>query len=185
MYFLSQMKHLNLVIWETEKENSETVPNMYFSRLERAKNSYTRSLSSRCMENPRSLTKFLCWSFAINFTSFSNSFFPWLEFFESLFTATSCPSESLPCKFTHQRKIKILRDGLLYVHKKNYLPYKPHQSLLLRACYLQKSYLLLILFCWTWIVKLLRLQFLQELHEIKTRLSTWNQQLWLVCGKWS
>lgn len=51
------------------------------------------------MQQPRSLTRFRCWSLAISFTSFLNSSIPCFESLESLFTAISCPFESLPYKF--------------------------------------------------------------------------------------
>ena len=51
------------------------------------------------MQQPRSLTRFRCWSLEIIITSFTNSSRPWLELFESLFTAISCPNNSSPFKF--------------------------------------------------------------------------------------
>ena len=55
-----------------------------------------RSLSIPSKQKPRSLTKFRCWSLATIKISFLNSKSPCPEFLDSLFTAISCPSESLP-----------------------------------------------------------------------------------------
>ena len=74
------------------------IPKMNESRLLLAIYSYINILSPFSVQQPRSVTRFLCWSFAIHETSFLNSSSPWLEFFESLFTAISSPSVSLPWK---------------------------------------------------------------------------------------
>ena len=49
------------------------------------------------MQQPISLTRFLCWSLEITTTSFINSSSPCVDALESLFTAMSCPSANFPC----------------------------------------------------------------------------------------
>ena len=72
------------------------LPNKKWSRLLLGTYSYTGSFSSPAKQNPSNLTKFLCSSFATNKTSFLNSFSPWPEVLDSLFTAITCPFDSVP-----------------------------------------------------------------------------------------
>ena len=58
------------------------------------------------MQQPKSLTRFLCWSFAINITSFLNSSIPCLELLDSLFTATCCPLDNWP--WIHDPKLSLV-----------------------------------------------------------------------------
>lgn len=64
-----------------------------------------RILSFCSKLKPRSLTKFLCWSFANNITSFLNSCSPCPELSDSLFTATFRPSSSWPWWYLEQRRM--------------------------------------------------------------------------------
>ena len=72
---------------------------MKWSRLALGTNSYIKSFSFPSKQKPRSLTKFRCWSLATNKTSFLNSRSPCLESLDNLFTAISCPFESLPWRY--------------------------------------------------------------------------------------
>ncbi|BAS88055.1 Os04g0197275, partial [Oryza sativa Japonica Group] len=67
------------------------------SRLLLGMYSYTSSFSS-CKQTPSNRTKFLCLSLAASTSSFFNSWNPCEEVFESLFTAISSPSSSIPWK---------------------------------------------------------------------------------------
>lgn len=58
--------------------------------------SYISIFSSPWMQNPRSLTKFVCWSLAIRWISFLNSFKPCPECEFSLLTAILSPFGSSP-----------------------------------------------------------------------------------------
>lgn len=73
-----------------------SVPKMKLSRLLFSMYSYTSILSSPWMQQPRSLTRFTCWSLAMSMTSFLNSSSPCVENFDSLFTATVCPPSNSP-----------------------------------------------------------------------------------------
>ena len=82
---------------------------MKMSRLLLGMNSYMSSLSSPPMPQPKSLTSFLSWSFAISMISFLNSSAPCHDFLDSLLTAIYFPFGSTPWKaliwiFTHQKK---------------------------------------------------------------------------------
>lgn len=57
------------------------------------------------MQQPRSFTRFRCWSWEIKMTSFLNSCRPCPEFSASLFTAISCPDSSSP--YNHNKKVLI------------------------------------------------------------------------------
>lgn len=97
------------------------------------------------MQQPRSLTRFLCWSLAIKITSFLNSVNPCRELFESLFTAISCPSINVPWEslFTEVR-ISHSRWSLSF-EARCYIPYIPVQNHLVPTCCCLKSYPLLSL----------------------------------------
>lgn len=71
--------------------------------------SYISIFSSPCVQQPKSLTRFVCWSSAINVISFMNSSSPCPEFLASLFTAIGCPSIKMPVKsdFQCQQSINI------------------------------------------------------------------------------
>ena len=58
--------------------------------------SYISIFSSSSIQQPKSLTRFLCWSFAISVISFLNSSIPCPDLFESIFTAISCPLSNFP-----------------------------------------------------------------------------------------
>ena len=63
------------------------------------------------MQQPNSLTRFLCWNFAINITSFLNSSIPCLELLESLFTAICCPFDNWP--WNHDPNLSLLMTIIL------------------------------------------------------------------------
>lgn len=75
------------------------VPNIKKSKLLFSMYSYISIFSGPEMLHPISRTRFRCWSLAINKTSFLNSSRPCLDVLESVLTATSCPSSSLPCNY--------------------------------------------------------------------------------------
>ena len=81
---------------------------MKMSRLLLGMNSYMSSFSSPPMPQPKSLTSFLSWSFAISMISFLNSSAPCHDFLDSLLTAIYIPFGSTPWKalfeFSHIRK---------------------------------------------------------------------------------
>lgn len=58
--------------------------------------SYSSIFSSPSMQQPRSLTRFLCCNLAISVISFLNSSRPCPDLLESLFTAISSPPGSTP-----------------------------------------------------------------------------------------
>ena len=66
------------------------------SRLLLGMYSYTSIFSSRSMQQPKSLTRFLCWSLAMSVASFFSSSQPWPDLLESLFTATKFPFSNTP-----------------------------------------------------------------------------------------
>jgi hypothetical protein len=72
------------------------VPNRWKSRLEFGMYSYTSNFSLSSMQQPKSLTRFLCCNLAIKITSFWNSCEPWPDVIDSLLIATSVPSTKLP-----------------------------------------------------------------------------------------
>lgn len=104
--------------------------NRNFSRLWFGTYSKMSICSSPSKQQPKSLTRFLCWSFATNTTSFLNSSRPCLEHLKSLFTAISWPSESLPWrrKWIKERPLVIF--------------YRTHENHIL------SSLLLLLLLLW-------------------------------------
>lgn len=55
---------------------------------------------SASKQNPKSLTRFLCWSLATSTTSLLNSAAHCPELLDSLFTAISHPFISIPCKLS-------------------------------------------------------------------------------------
>ena len=63
------------------------------------------------MQQPNSLTRFPCWSFAINITSFLNSSIPCPELLESLFTASCCPFDNWP--WNHDPNLSLLMTIIL------------------------------------------------------------------------
>jgi len=69
------------------------------SKLLFGKYSYISIFSSSWMQQPKSLTRFLCWSLDINLTSFINSFIPCPEVLDNLLTAISCPLPRLPWNY--------------------------------------------------------------------------------------
>ena len=87
-----------------QNKNKKIIPKMKWSRLALGTNSYTRSLSLPSRQKPRSLTRLRCWSLATSITSFLNSRSPWPEPMDNLFTAMSCPLESVPW-IVHQKVI--------------------------------------------------------------------------------
>jgi len=95
------------------------IPNKKVSKLLLGTYSYTSSFSSSSKHTPWSLTRFLCWSLATSTSSFLSSSIPCLEFVESLFTAISCPSGSIP--FKNMMRIKT---------KPKNLTWKKHVSML-------------------------------------------------------
>ena len=58
------------------------------------------------MQQPNSLTRFLCWNFPINITSYLNSSIPCLELLESLFIAICCPFDNWP--WNHDPNLSLL-----------------------------------------------------------------------------
>ena len=63
--------------------------------------------SSPSTQQPRSLTRFQCWSLEITTTSFINSRDPCPKALESLFTTISCPSNNFPYKQTSKSWLDI------------------------------------------------------------------------------
>lgn len=75
------------------------IPNKKQSKLLFSMYSYISIFSGPEMLHPISRTRFRCWSLAINKTSFLNSSRPCVDVLESVLTAISCPSSSLPCSY--------------------------------------------------------------------------------------
>lgn len=71
-----------------------TKPNINASRLPLGMYSYINNISSPWIQHPKSFTRFLCWSLAIQITSFLNSSNPCMEVLDSRFTAISRPSRT-------------------------------------------------------------------------------------------
>lgn len=109
------------------------------------------------------VTKFLCWSLAINKTSFLNSFPPCVELFESLFTAICRPFKSVPWKYSSSF-IEKNRE----LHNKYYHIYPPCKLLQIHLCrwnfHLQSCWLLLQLHL-SHIVMALKLHFHHQLDQ--------------------
>ena len=80
------------------------VPKIKKSKLLFGKYSYTKSFSSPWMQQPMSLTRLLCCSFAISSTSFLNSVKPCPKCKASLLTAISVPSANWPWKYVQNRR---------------------------------------------------------------------------------
>jgi hypothetical protein len=93
-------------------EEEERLPKRTVSRLRFGTYSYTTSFSDSSRQTPRSWTRFLCFSLAARMSSFFSSSKPCEEPLESLFTATGCPSSSLPCEHAKQARALHCQEGL-------------------------------------------------------------------------
>ena len=95
-------------------------------------------------QQPMILTRFLCWNLEINNISFLNSSTPCLELRDSLFTAISFPSCSLP--YMHKGWRLVIKS--LYYIVRGYAtsnrnwPYRQGQILLHRVCLWRRNCLL-------------------------------------------
>ena len=105
-----------------------------------------RIISSPSKQNPSSLTRFLCWSLASIRISFLNCTSPWTAFLESLLTATSRPSGSLPLNKEMEGSLafglKKPTDKFEACENVCTLPCKRSRIHLVQAYYHQKSLLL-------------------------------------------
>ena len=66
------------------------------------------------MQNPKTLTRLTCCSFAVSETSFLNSTNPCLEDFDSFFTAMAMPFRSVPWQNKHDVIVVAMVNFLRY-----------------------------------------------------------------------